>query len=92
MSYLKMFKVVYTKSFLKQYDKLSPTLKRKVKASVSKFESNPKDESLKAHKLTGRLSDFYSFSVDYKNRVVFEMDKKNKQIIFLKIGGHEIYK
>lgn len=86
-----MFKIIYTKHFLKQYKKLTPTLKKKTKQSVTKFQKNPKDKSLKAHKLTGPLENFYSFLVDYKYRVVFEIDKKNKQITLLKVGGHEIY-
>lgn len=87
-----MLKVVYTKSFLRQYKKISPNIKIKTKQSIKKFQKNPKDESLKSHKLNGPLADFYSFSVDYNLRIVFELDMKNNGAILLKIGGHEIYK
>ncbi len=87
-----MLKIFYTKHFLKQYKKLSPFLKKKTKQSINEFQKNPKDKSLNAHKLSGPLSNFYSFCVDYKYRVVFEIDKKNNQIILLKMGGHEIYR
>ena len=87
-----MLNVVYTKSFLKQYSKLNLSLKIKTKKAIKQFQINPKDKTLKPHKLTGRLMNFYSFSVDYKYRIVFEINKKNNQIILLKVGGHEIYK
>mgnify|MGYP000538776860 CR=1 FL=1 len=87
-----MLKVVYTKHFLNQYKKLTPTLKTKTRSAIKIFKKNPKNKSLKAHKLTGRLADFYSFSIDYKYRIVFELDKDNNQAILLKVGGHEIYR
>lgn len=87
-----MLSIKYTKPFLKQYSKLSQTLKRKVKDCVDKFEKNPKDPSLKTHKLSGNLSKFYAFSVDFRTRIVFEMNKKNGEIYLLKVGGHDVYK
>jgi proteic killer suppression protein len=87
-----MHKIQYSKAFLKQFKKLSPDLKRKTKEAIKRFEKNPKDLSLKAHKLTGRLDNFYSFSIDYKFRIIFEIDKQLGQIIFLKVGGHDVYR
>jgi len=86
-----MLKVKYTKPFLKQFKKLSPTIQKKAKSAIKKFGSSPKDKSLKAHKLSGELKNFYSFSVDYKYRIVFEINKKTKVINLLKIGNHEVY-
>lgn len=87
-----MLKVVYTKSFLRQYKKLTPNIKTKTKQAIKKFQKNPKDESLKSHKLNGSLADFYSFSVDYNLRIVFELDKKGNRAVFLKIGSHDVYR
>ena len=86
-----MPKVNYTKAFFRQYKKLPLSLKNKTKIAIKKFESNPKDEGLKAHKLNGKLSHFYSFSVDFKTRIVFEINSEG-QFLFLKIGGHGVYK
>jgi addiction module RelE/StbE family toxin len=86
-----MLKVKYTKPFLKQFKKLSPAIQKKAKLAIKKFEKNPKDKSLKAHKLSGELKDFYSFSVDYKYRIVFEIRKETKEINLLKIGDHKVY-
>jgi len=46
---------------------------------------------LKTHKLNGKLGEFWSFSVDYHYRIVFEL-KNEKTIIFHKIGNHSIYR
>jgi addiction module RelE/StbE family toxin len=87
-----MHRIEYTKPFLKQYKKLSPSVQRKTKEAIKKFEIEPKDQSLRAHKLSGRLSKFYSLSVDHSYRIVFEIDKLSGKIFLLKVGGHEIYK
>lgn len=87
-----MLNIKYTKLFLRQYSKLPLSIKKKTKESIKKFQKNPKDPSLKTHKLSGSLSKFYSFSVDYKIRIVFEMNKKTGEIYLLKVGGHEVYK
>lgn len=86
-----MLKIVYTKAFLSQYKKLTPAMKNKSRKAIDKFEKNPKNPSLATHKLHGPLSHLYSFSVDRKFRIVFEMDKKNGAFIFLKVGDHSVY-
>jgi len=87
-----MLKIKYTKPFLKQFKKLSPILKIKTQTAIKKFQKNPKDSSLKTHKLHGELANFYSFSVDFNYRIVFEINKKEGNFVFLKIGNHEVYK
>ncbi len=46
--------------------------------------------SLKIHKLHGKLKDQFSFSVNYKIRIVFEYESK-KEIVLLAVGDHSIY-
>jgi len=86
-----MLKINYTKAFLKQFKKLTPSIQKKAKLAIKKFKDNPKDNSLKSHKLGGKLDGFYSFSVDYDYRIVFEINKKKGVVILLKIGNHKIY-
>lgn len=86
-----MLNVKYTKLFLRQFKKLSPVIQKKAKIAIEKFQKNPKGKSLKAHKLKGELQDFYSFSIDYKYRIVFEIKKDKKEINLLKVGDHKIY-
>ncbi|MDO8575613.1 MAG: type II toxin-antitoxin system mRNA interferase toxin, RelE/StbE family [bacterium] len=61
------------------------------KKKIDNFKKNHKHPSLKTHKLNGILADYFSFSVDYEIRIVFEFGKKDT-VHFLKIGDHSIYK
>ncbi len=57
----------------------------------SLFVINPFHSTLKTHKLTGKLNQYYSFSVTHSYRIIFEFLNKNKAV-FVNIGTHEIYK
>lgn len=83
--------VRYTKKFEREYKKLDPNLKLKTKAREAFFRKNPFNKILKTHKLCGNLADFWSFSVDLKNRIIFEFIDE-KTVIFHSIGSHDIYK
>lgn len=84
-------KVFYTKKFEREYKKISVEIKKKFELTEKFFRKNPFDKKLKTHKLRGELSDFWSYSIDFKNRVIFEMIKED-EIIFHSIGSHDIYK
>jgi len=54
------------------------------------FIVDPFDARLKTHKLSGKLKDLWSFSIDYNTRVVFYFTKdKPKRAVFIDIGTHE---
>lgn len=55
------------------------------------FRKNPHDPRLKTHKLSGRLKDYWAFSVNYKYRIIFSFMEKNEARFYV-IGTHEIYK
>jgi addiction module RelE/StbE family toxin len=57
------------------------------------FINNPFDTALKTHKLSGKLKDMWSFSIDYDLRVVFYFTKdRPKKAVFIDIGTHdEVY-
>lgn len=47
--------------------------------------------SLKTHKLSGKLKDLWSFSLDYDERILFYFTEDQKAV-FLDIGSHdEVY-
>lgn len=55
------------------------------------FQKNPFDASLRSHKLSGKLKELWSFSVEYDLRISFYFAEENK-VIFVEIGTHdEIY-
>jgi len=57
------------------------------------FINDPFDAKLKTHKLSGKLKDLWSFSIEYDHRVVFYFTKdKPKKAVFIDIGNHdEVY-
>ena len=86
-------KVKYSATFIRMYKKLADELKEEVKEKVSLFTDESNHTKLKVHKLKGRLEGRYSFSVNYKIRIVFiYTSKKPKEATLLAIGDHDIYK
>lgn len=55
------------------------------------FISDPFHPQLKTHRLSGKLKDLWSFSVEYDLRVIFYFENKAR-VIFIDIGTHnEVY-
>lgn len=86
-----MLDIFYKPSFIKQYDKLEKSLKEEVKEKIVLFRNTRNHKLLKVHKLHGRLKNFWSFSVNYKYRIVFEYGR-SKKVYLVDIGDHDIYK
>jgi len=84
-----MIKIYLHPQFKKSYKKLPLTIKKKAEIKEKIFRENPFHPSLKTHKLKGKLKDIWSFSIDNKYRIIFIFD--NSDVIFLDIGGHEVY-
>ncbi|MFQ4135432.1 type II toxin-antitoxin system YafQ family toxin [Nodosilinea sp. PGN35] len=58
---------------------------------LEQFTADPFHPSLKTHKLSGKLKDLWSFSVDYDARVIFYFTEDDKAV-FIDIGSHdEVY-
>lgn len=88
-----MIRVRFTVSFVRQMKRLEKDLFSEVVEKVELFKNEKNHSLLKVHKLHGPLSDFYSFSVNYKNRVVFEYAPRNKKEAWLHfVGDHDVYK
>ena len=84
-------KIYYTKKFEREYRKLNKEIKSKVELRENIFRKNPFLATLKTHKLSGELKDFWSFSIDFKYRIVFEFID-NDNFFFHSVGDHDIYK
>ena len=55
------------------------------------FLQDPFDSRLRTHKLTGKLRELWSFSVEYDMRVIFYFVTET-QVVFVDIGTHdEVY-
>ncbi len=86
-----MLEIEYAPSFLRQLKKLPPTLQTEALQKIALFKHRENHRQLEVHKLTGRMQGKFSFSINYKDRVVFKWLSKNSAGFFA-IGDHSIYK
>ena len=87
--------VSFSSSFKKAFKKRikSTESERDFWLRLDLFITNPFNLKLKTHKLSGKLKELWSFSLDYDLRVVFYFTKdKPKKAILVDIGTHdEVY-
>jgi len=84
--------VSFSSTFKKGFKKriTSKTVEKEFWRRLELFIENPYNTELKTHKLSGKLKDLWSFSIEYDLRVVFYFTKdKPKKAIFVDIGTHE---
>lgn len=86
-----MILLVYTPLFIRQFNKLEKDLQEEVLEKLNLFKDTTNHKYLKVHKLHGKLNSEYSFSVNYRYRIIFEYASK-KSVDILAIGDHDIYK
>lgn len=84
-------KVSFAPSFVRAYKNLPKKLQQEIKEKIALFKSNPKHPFLKTHKLKGSLEGRYSFSANYKYRIVF-MYRLREEAVLLIVGDHDVYK
>lgn len=82
--------VHYTSRFAREAKKIPQHLRPLIEERVDLFQKNPNDPRLKTHKLTGKLKEYWSFSVDYHWRIIFEFIGADRAL-FHSIGDHSIY-
>lgn len=83
-------KIIYTSKFARAYKKLPESIKIIAEKKEKIFRKNPHDTRLRTHKLKGDLGDFWSFSVSYQIRIIFEFGDEDT-VYFHTIGQHDIY-
>ena len=84
-------KFYYKPSFVRQYRLLESALQQEVKEKINFVRSPKNQQQLKVHKLGGQLKGKYSFSVNYRYRVVFAYGDPGT-VILLAVGDHAVYK
>ncbi len=82
--------ILYTPSFMRQLESLPFELQEEALDAIDDVRTATNHRRLKVHKLKGKLSGRYAFSVNYKIRIVFSYTKE-KHILLLAIGDHDIY-
>ena len=86
-----VFDASFEKDFKKYKNKLSNKELNEIKARLELFKQNPFNSRLKAHKLKGNLKNYWSFSINYSDRILFRF-LNSKTVFFIEIGDHKIYK
>lgn len=82
--------VTYLPKFIKKFNTLPQQLQDEVVEKIELFKDSKNHESLRVHKLHGRFKDCYSFSVNYKYRIIFTWTSDTEASL-LAIGDHSIY-
>jgi len=86
-----MLEVSYSPEFKRAYKKLPRSVHALIKKKGVLFVSDPFHPSLRTHKLTGTLKGLWAFSVDHRNRVIFEFTKQNTALLH-SVGDHSVYR
>lgn len=84
-------KIYYSSKFAKEYKRLPGQVKQAAEKKEKVFRKDPFNTQLKTHKLSGKLKEYWAFSIDYKYRIIFEFKDKNT-VWFHSAGTHHIYK
>ena len=86
-----MVEIAFSSSFKKAFKKKIKRNKELEKLFWEKLKiliENPFTPQLKTHKLSGKLRNLWSFSLEYDLRVLFFFAEENK-VVLVDIGTHE---
>ncbi|MBI2476049.1 MAG: type II toxin-antitoxin system mRNA interferase toxin, RelE/StbE family [Candidatus Taylorbacteria bacterium] len=86
-----MITVSYKPSFIKKVRHLDKELYQEVLDKIELLKDERDHTMLKVHKLHGHFKNCYSFSVDYRIRIIFQYESK-KEVVLISIGDHEVYR
>lgn len=87
---MRIEKILYTSHFHWSLRNLPPDVKKTIQIREKIFRINCFDSRLKTHKLSGKLKNYWSFSLTHSHRVLFQFLGKGK-VAFIDIGNHSIY-
>ena len=88
MSWTLIFTDQYEKRALR-FLKRHPELERQYLKTLQLLEANPFHPSLRLHRLSGRLSDLHSVSINLSYRITMEFLIENQEIIPVDVGDHD---
>jgi mRNA-degrading endonuclease YafQ of YafQ-DinJ toxin-antitoxin module len=83
--------VAFAPQFRRQFKKLDKPLQEEALEKIEMFNHIENHLALKVHKLKGTLVGRFSFSVNYRYRIIFMWTDTNKTAILLAIGDHSLY-
>jgi len=80
----------YGTHFIKQFKDLPKAIQIKSLEKLELFVVNPLQNSLRLHKLKGKLEWLRSISIDKGYRIIFE-PQDNNDVLLISIGTHSLY-
>ncbi len=89
-----MYELILDENYIKKerkFFKKHPELLDRYKKLLHILRVDPFYRSLRIHKLKGHLQEYHSISINISYRVIVNFIIKENKIIFIDIGGHEIY-
>lgn len=84
--------IFYSSKFKKSLRRIPVFVQQAFLQKESLFLDNPFSPALETHKLHGKYNDFWAFRVIGQYRVMFRFMENGKDIGFINIGTHEIYR
>ncbi len=88
MNYKLLISDEYKKK-LKKFLKKHPNMLDRYSKALFILEQDPYHPSLRIHKLRGKLSEFYSISINMEYRLIIDFIIKDDEIILIDIGTHD---
>lgn len=93
--FIMTYKLIFTEQYekrLRKFIKKHPEVLSQYEKTIKLLEVNPHHPSLRLHKLSGKLSDLHSVSINISYRITLELIFTEKEIIPVEIGSHdEVY-
>ncbi|MFA5942772.1 MAG: type II toxin-antitoxin system mRNA interferase toxin, RelE/StbE family [Candidatus Paceibacterota bacterium] len=83
-------RILYSSRFVRRYKKLPASVRLSAERRESLFRKDLKNPILSIHKLKGKLSGLWAFSITDRYRIIFEF-ADDDTIIFHTVGDHDIY-
>jgi len=85
-----MITVGFTPEFFRTLKKLAPQLQEIAFKKIELFRERNNHQRLKVHKLHGKYAGFFGFSIDRRNRIMFEWISDMEALLHT-VGDHSIY-
>lgn len=86
-----LFDIQYKPTFVRRFKKLNNELKGEVLETIEFLKDRQNHGRLRVHKLTGKLKQLHSCSVNFKFRIVFLFEEKNV-LVLIDVGDHDVYR
>ena len=87
---MKVKKIIYSSHFAKVFRALPEKIKKQAIQRETIFRVDCFDARLKTHKLKGSLKEYWSFSINYSYRILFEF-QDDGVVGLIDVGTHSIY-